>query len=35
MSKRPLVSEAKDKLDKVKTEYANELGIKFNDKYKG
>ncbi|KEI13569.1 spore protein [Clostridium novyi B str. ATCC 27606] len=35
MSKRPLVSEAKDKLDKLKTEYANELGIKFNDKYKG
>ncbi|AYF53606.1 MULTISPECIES: alpha/beta-type small acid-soluble spore protein, partial [Clostridium] len=35
MSKRPLVPEAKDKLDKLKTEYANELGIKFNDKYKG
>lgn len=35
MSRRPLVPEAKEKLDKMKTEYANELGMKFNDSYKG
>lgn len=35
MSRRPLVPEAKEKLDKMKTEYANEFGMKFNDGYKG
>lgn len=35
MSRRPLVPEAKEKLDKIKTEYANEIGLKFNDAYKG
>ncbi|KOA18465.1 small, acid-soluble spore protein alpha [Clostridium homopropionicum DSM 5847] len=35
MSRRPLVPEAKEALDKLKTEYANEFGIKFNDAYKG
>ncbi|WP_027626430.1 alpha/beta-type small acid-soluble spore protein [Clostridium lundense] len=35
MSRRPLVPEAKEKLDRMKTEYANELGMKFNDSYKG
>lgn len=31
MSRRPLVPEAKEKLDKLKTEYANEIGVKFNN----
>lgn len=35
MSKRPLVPEAKEALNKLKTEYANEVGMKLNDKYKG
>lgn len=35
MSRRPLVPEAKEKLDRLKTEYANEIGAKFNDGYKG
>lgn len=35
MSRRPLVPEAKDGLDKIKTEFANEIGMKFNDGYKG
>ncbi len=35
MSRRPLVPEAKEALDKLKTEYANELGMKFNNDYKG
>lgn len=35
MSKKPLVPEAKDKLDKIKTEYANEIGTKLNNEYKG
>lgn len=35
MSRRPLVSEAKNALDKLKTEYANEIGMKYNDGYKG
>jgi hypothetical protein len=35
MSRRPLVPEAKEKLDKLKTEYANEIGMEFNDSYKG
>lgn len=32
--RRPLVPEAKDALDKIKTEYANEIGVKLNDAYK-
>ena len=35
MSRRPLVPEAKEELDKIKTEYANEFGLKLNDEYKG
>jgi len=35
LSNRPLVPEAKEKLDKMKTEYANEIGIKLNNEYKG
>ena len=35
MSRRPLVPEAKAALDKLKTEYANEIGIKLNNEYKG
>lgn len=35
MSRKPLVPEAKEKLDKVKTEYANELGIKLDNHYNG
>jgi hypothetical protein len=35
MSRRPLVPEAKEALDKIKTEYANEIGMKFNDGNKG
>ena len=35
MSNKPLVPEAKDALDKMKTEYANEIGTKLNDTYKG
>lgn len=35
MSKRPLVPEAKEKLDKMKTEFANEFGTKLNDEYQG
>ncbi|MFL0246652.1 alpha/beta-type small acid-soluble spore protein [Candidatus Clostridium stratigraminis] len=35
MSNRPLVPEAKEKLDKIKNEYASEIGIKYNDGYKG
>ncbi|MFL0268337.1 alpha/beta-type small acid-soluble spore protein [Candidatus Clostridium radicumherbarum] len=35
MSNRPLVPEAKEKLDKMKNEYATEIGIKYNDGYKG
>ena len=35
MSRRPLVPDAKEALDKIKTEYANEIGMKFNDDYKG
>jgi len=35
MSRRPLVPEAKKALDKIKTEYANEIGMKYNDGYKG
>ncbi|MBL4934845.1 alpha/beta-type small acid-soluble spore protein [Clostridium sp. YIM B02515] len=35
MSRRPLVPEAKNALDKIKTEYANEIGLKYNDGYKG
>lgn len=35
MGRRPLVPEAKESLDKIKTEFANELGMKYNDGYKG
>jgi small acid-soluble spore protein D (minor alpha/beta-type SASP) len=35
MSRKPLVPEAKEKLDKLKTESANEIGIKLNNSYKG
>lgn len=35
MSRRPLVPEAKDALDKMKTEFANEFGMKYNEGYKG
>ncbi|OAA93899.1 alpha/beta-type small acid-soluble spore protein [Clostridium coskatii] len=35
MSRRPLVPEAKPKLDKLKTKYSNEFGMEFNDSYKG
>lgn len=35
MSRRPLVPEAKEALDKQKTEFANEIGAKFNNDYKG
>lgn len=35
MSRRPLVPEAKEELDKIKTEFANEFGMKLNDEYKG
>jgi hypothetical protein len=35
MSRRPLVPEAKEKLDKLKNEFENEIGIELNDEYKG
>ena len=35
MNRRPLVPEAKEKLNKLKTEYANEIGMKLDDNYKG
>lgn len=35
MSNKPLVPQAKDALDKMKTEYANEIGIKLDNAYKG
>lgn len=35
MSKRPLVPEAKEALNKIKTEFANEFGVKLDDAYKG
>lgn len=35
MSRRPLVPEARAKLDKLKIEFENELGIELNDNYKG
>lgn len=35
MSKRPLVPEAKAALNKLKTEYANEIGITLNSEYNG
>lgn len=35
MSRRPLVPEAKQKLDKLKTEFENEIGIELNNKYEG
>lgn len=35
MSRRPLVPEAKDALDKFKIENANEIGIELDNNYKG
>lgn len=35
MSKKPLVPGAKDALDKLKIENANEIGIELNDNYQG
>lgn len=35
MSRRPLVPEAKEKLDKLKTEFANEIGMELHDHYEG
>ena len=35
MSRRPLVPEAKEKLDRLKTEYASQTGMELNDDYKG
>jgi small acid-soluble spore protein D (minor alpha/beta-type SASP) len=35
MSRKPLVPEAKEKLDKLKTEFENEIGIKLNHAYNG
>lgn len=35
MSNKPLVPGAKDALNKMRTEYANEIGIKLNEAYKG
>lgn len=35
MSRRPLVPEAKEALDRIKTEYANEIGIRLNNEYNG
>lgn len=35
MSRRPLVPKAKMKLEKMKTEFENEIGIELNEKYKG
>ncbi|EHI99378.1 small acid-soluble spore protein alpha/beta type [Clostridium sp. DL-VIII] len=33
MNRRPLVPETKVKLEKLKTEFENEIGIEFNEKY--
>ena len=35
MARRPLVPGAKSSLDKLKTEYANEIGVKLDNDYKG
>lgn len=35
MSRQPLVPEAKVKLEKLKTEFENEIGIEYNEKYNG
>lgn len=35
MSRIPLVPEAIEKLDKLKIEFENELGVELNDNYKG
>lgn len=35
MSRRPLVPEAKEALDKMKVEFANEIGLKLSEEYKG
>lgn len=34
MSRRPLVPEVKEELDRIKIEFANEFGMKFNDGYR-
>lgn len=34
MSNKPLVPEAKEKLDKIKTEFANEIGVELNNESK-
>lgn len=35
MSRRPLVPEAKGGLERMKTEFSNEVGMKLNDSYNG
>jgi small acid-soluble spore protein D (minor alpha/beta-type SASP) len=35
MSRRPLVPGAKKKLEELKYEFENELGIEINDEYEG
>lgn len=35
MSRRPLVPEAKEKLDELKTEFGNEIGMELHDYYEG
>ena len=35
MSRRPLVPEARKKLDKLKNEFANDIGIELNHNYEG
>lgn len=35
MSRRPLVPEARKELDKLKNEFANDIGIELNDNYEG
>ncbi|WP_297422015.1 alpha/beta-type small acid-soluble spore protein [Clostridium sp.] len=35
MSRRPLVPRAKKELEKMKNEFANEVGIEINERYEG
>ncbi|EKQ57183.1 MULTISPECIES: alpha/beta-type small acid-soluble spore protein [unclassified Clostridium] len=35
MSRRPLVPRAKRELEKMKNEFANEIGIEMNESYEG
>ncbi|AWK51978.1 acid-soluble spore protein [Clostridium beijerinckii] len=35
MSRRPLVPESKKELEKLKNEFANDIGIEFNNSYEG